>query len=96
MWEVILRVPNKDINLFYKGESYNSYKFMGSHFTKERGKFGTRFTVWAPKAAAVRVLGDFNNWNPRDGDNLERIWGKDLWSGFIIGVKRNLYTNMKL
>ncbi|BAH08137.1 1,4-alpha-glucan branching protein GlgB [Clostridium kluyveri] len=88
MWEVILRVPNKDINLFYKGESYNSYKFMGSHFTKERGKFGTRFTVWAPKAVAVRVLGDFNNWNPRDGDNLERIWGKDLWSGFIIGVKK--------
>lgn len=88
MWEVILRVPNKDINLFYKGESYNSYKFMGLHFTKERGKFGTRFTVWAPKAAAVRVLGDFNNWNPRDGDNLERIWGKDLWSGFIIGVKK--------
>lgn len=83
----MLRVPKNDINLFYKGKNYSAYDIMGSHFTKERGKFGTRFTVWAPKAEMVRVLGDFNNWNPRDSDNLKRVHGKDLWSRFIAGVK---------
>ena len=69
MWEVVFTVSDRDMDLFYKGENYNSYKFMGSHFTKERGKWGTRFTVWAPNARAVRVVGDFN---------LEKICGVAL------------------
>ncbi len=90
MWEVVFTVSDRDMDLFYKGENYNSYKFMGSHFTKERGKWGTRFTVWAPKARAVRVVGDFNSWSPREEDNLKRVLGKNLWSGFVVGVEKGV------
>lgn len=64
---------------------------MGAHFTKERGRLGTRFTVWAPNAKKIRVLGDFNNWKPDDSYKLERIptkSGRDIWSKFVIGIKK--------
>lgn len=88
---VIVKVPDKDISLFYKGKNYKSYDFMGAHFTKERGRLGVRFTVWAPNAKRVRVVGDFNDWKSDDSYNLERIStksGNGIWSKFVIGIKK--------
>ncbi|MFW6599539.1 1,4-alpha-glucan branching protein GlgB [Propionibacteriaceae bacterium Y2011] len=46
---------------------------------------GTRFSVWAPNAQAVRLVGDFNGWQ---GDRtwLERIEGTGIWATFCEGV----------
>jgi 1,4-alpha-glucan branching enzyme len=47
---------------------------------------GTVFGVWAPNAEHVRVVGDFNDWNP-DGPSLQRVGMSGLWEGHVAGVR---------
>lgn len=85
---MVCKVVDKDIRFFYKGKNYKSYNLMGAHFTKERGRLGARFTVWAPNAKRVRVLGDFNSWESESGIELKKVFGTNLWSIFVIGIKK--------
>ncbi|HEV7716830.1 MAG TPA: 1,4-alpha-glucan branching protein GlgB, partial [Steroidobacteraceae bacterium] len=51
------------------------------------GGAGTDFAVWAPNAARVSVVGDFNGWRP-DANPLEvRPDSSGIWAGFVLGVK---------
>jgi 1,4-alpha-glucan branching enzyme len=55
-----------DQYLFREGTHSRLYEKLGAHFVadKEAGD-ATHFAVWAPNAAAVAVVGDFNDWDPR-------------------------------
>src|SRR5690606_4175574 len=54
-----------------------SYAYLGAHPNGQ----GAWFTVWAPNADAVSVVGDFNDWAP-ERHPLQRAGG-GLWSGFV-------------
>lgn len=82
-------ISDYDIHLFHEGTHYNCYKFMGAHYVKEDRKWGVRFTVWAPKAAEVRVVGEFNDWKPKKEYSFERLNDGGLWSLFVTGLKEN-------
>lgn len=57
-----LRYPKKiKVNL-NKMPQLKIYNFFGSHITTLNGTEGVRFTLWAPHAKAVSVVGNFNNW----------------------------------
>ncbi len=45
------------------GQSINAYDYFGAHFTKQDGKDGVVFRLYAPMASDVSVIGDFNNWD---------------------------------
>ncbi len=47
-----------DLNRFGNGCHDSVYRFLGAHVGPE----GCHFRVWAPNAAAVDVIGDFNGW----------------------------------
>ena len=47
---------------------------------------GTAFTVWAPNAHAVRVVGDFNGWNGRI-HAMRELGSSGVWELFIPGVE---------
>ena len=47
--------------------------------------FGTRFSVWAPNAKAVRLVGDFNWWNG-EGHYMHLVPGSGVWALFVEGV----------
>jgi 1,4-alpha-glucan branching enzyme len=81
-------ISNYDIYLFHEGNHYESYKFMGAHYKKENNRNGYRFTVWAPKAKEVRVVGEFNNWYG-DKHSMNKVNEVGIWSVFIPGVKEN-------
>jgi 1,4-alpha-glucan branching enzyme len=49
------------------------------------GADGTHFSVWAPNAEAVAVMGDFNHWDPRRHPLRPRA-SSGIWEGFIPGV----------
>ena len=49
----------KDLYLFNHGEYFDSYHTFGN----KRMEGGVRFTVWAPNAREIAVVGDFNDWN---------------------------------
>ncbi|MCX7971194.1 MAG: hypothetical protein N3A57_06485, partial [Negativicutes bacterium] len=57
------RLLDKDsIYLFHQGTNYRSYQFMGAHVEEVKKLKGVRFNVWAPNAAAVSIVGEFNDW----------------------------------
>lgn len=67
------------LHLFHEGTLNKSYELFGSHLVRHRKKVvGTRFTVWAPNAKKVRVMGSFNEWNgevhPLEKLNKEGVW----------------------
>lgn len=82
-------VSDYDIHLFHEGAHYNCYKFMGAHYVKEGKRWGVRFTVWAPRAAEVRVVGEFNDWQSKKEYSFERLNDEGLWSLFVSGLKEN-------
>ena len=80
-----------DLDLFLIGEGRHErlWEVMGSHVREHWGTHeavaGTSFTVWAPHAAAVRVVGSFNDW---DGAKhaMRRLNEGGIWELFIPGV----------
>ncbi len=77
-----------DIGLFKGGQHFRGYEKFGAHLMTKDGINGTYFSVWAPNAEAVSVIGDFNGWN-RDSHHLNVRWDSSgIWEGFIPEVKQ--------
>ena len=72
--------------LFHQGKNAEAYKLFGSHFAEKAGVSGVVFRVWAPKAADVSVVGDFNHWN-REESYMKKISDGGIWELFIPGLK---------
>ena len=74
-----------DLYLFHQGTNYHAQEMLGAHFVEQNGRRGVRFTVWAPNANAVSVVGDFNDWsvlvNP-----MSRIGDGEIWETFVEGL----------
>jgi 1,4-alpha-glucan branching enzyme len=67
------------LHLFHEGTLYDSYELLGARIVKQDQKVSTIFTVWAPNAIDVRIVGDFNNWNGTDY-SLHRLNNEGIWS----------------
>ena len=79
-----------DRYLFHQGRHYESYDFLGSHITEEKGKKGVRFTVWAPNAEEISVIGDFNDWN-KSKNPMQKIEDSGIWTTFIEGAENKMH-----
>ncbi|MDR0286096.1 MAG: 1,4-alpha-glucan branching protein GlgB [Clostridiales bacterium] len=70
---------------FKAGENFSCYTMFGSRVSVEdiNGErvSGVQFTVWAPNALAVSVVGDFNYWDPDRDPMVKDVNG--IWSLFI-------------
>lgn len=74
------RLTDDDIYYWQEGTHVRSYERLGAHCNQQ----GTWFTVWAPNAANVEVIGDFNGWTV-GSDKLTRREG-GLWEGYVRGA----------
>ncbi len=75
-----------DIDLFKGGKHYRLYEKFGSHIITIDGVEGTYFSVWAPSAKSISVIGDFNYW-VEGQHQLNVRWDESgIWEGFIPGV----------
>ncbi len=74
------------LHLFHEGNNNKAYEFFGSHFDERNGRKGVVFRVWAPKAAAVSVVGDFNRWD-RTVSPMNKISDGGIWELFIPDLK---------
>jgi 1,4-alpha-glucan branching enzyme len=82
-------LTDHDIYLFREGTYVRAYEKLGAH-SLPRGperEQGTHFAVWAPNAAAVSVVGDFNGWNPTTHPLTARGDSSGVWEGFVAGVR---------
>ena len=79
-------ITQMDRYLFGEGTHYQIYDKLGAHPKNYKGKDGFYFAVWAPHAAAVSVVGDFNNWDP-DADPMKVLETSGIYEAFIPGLK---------
>ncbi len=76
--------------LFGEGRHERLWDALGAHVlryddpmgssegVKNEQVVGTAFTVWAPNAHAVRVVGDFNGWNGR-AHAMRELGSSGIW-----------------
>lgn len=67
---------------YLQGQSCEAYLVLGAHPVHEYGQDGARFTVYAPHAGAVFLIGEFSGWN---------AWAMDrrpdgFWTIFVEGA----------
>ncbi len=87
--ELTLELSEFQSYLFHEGTNYHSYKMLGSKYidaTNDHDR-GFLFRVWAPSAAKVSLVGDFNGWQI-DASPMERLENSGgIWSLFIPGME---------
>lgn len=84
---------DEDIHNFQNGTNYSLYKKFGSHPLKVLNTDGYYFSVWAPNATMISVVGDFNQWNTKAHPLFVRLDKSGIWEGFIPNIKE--YENYK-
>ncbi len=76
-----------DLHLFAEGSHDRIYDRLGAHVREVNGISGTNFSVWAPNAREVHVLGDFNDW--RWGSTpLASRGSTGIWEAFVPKVAK--------
>jgi 1,4-alpha-glucan branching enzyme len=70
-----------DLHLFGEGNHRRLWDFLGAHVVDPADPgAGIRFSVWAPNARAVSVVGDWNDW--RDSETRLAPQGRSgVWAG---------------
>jgi 1,4-alpha-glucan branching enzyme len=71
-----------DLHLALEGRHEELYARLGAHVRELDGVAGTAFAVWAPNAAAVAVIGDFNSWDGRLHP-MRSLGSSGIWELFV-------------
>ncbi len=75
-----------DQYLFGRGVHYSLHRQMGGRLCHHQGADGVKFTVWAPSAKAISLVGDFNHWDGRVNP-MRSLGACGVWELFIPGLK---------
>ena len=78
-------VAQEELDKFNAGTNYGVYKIFGSHEVEINNTKGVQFTVWAPKAIRVSVIGAFNAWDGRITP-MNRVENSDVFTVFVPGL----------
>ena len=76
--------------LYHSGCLTDGWRLFGAHPATEKGTHGWWFNVWAPRAKAVSVVGDFNGWDPEETPLALK---GEFWQGFVPDLP--VYTSYK-
>ncbi|MCX5204104.1 1,4-alpha-glucan branching enzyme [Streptomyces sp. NBC_00237] len=74
-----------DLHLIGEGRHEELWTALGAQPMTHQDVTGTRFTVWAPNARGVRVVGDFNYWDGT-GYPMRSLGGTGVWELFLPDV----------
>lgn len=86
---------SEDIKKFESGIHYSIYEKMGAHPMTAGGAEGVYFSVWAPCAMRVSVVGDFNLWDGRR-HQMRRLGDSGIFELFIPGLKTGMIYKYEL
>ena len=81
-------MDREDFIKFGSGIHYRVHEKLGAHLIKRGGVSGCEFAVWAPSAARVSVIGDFNNWDGRICQ-MHRLDPIGIFEIFVPGAREN-------
>jgi 1,4-alpha-glucan branching enzyme len=77
-----------DLYLIAEGRHEQLWKALGAQVRRDQtgALLGTAFSVWAPNAHAVSLIGDHNYWD-RSAHQMHRIGSSGIWEIFVAGTK---------
>ncbi|MBT9776163.1 1,4-alpha-glucan branching protein GlgB [Clostridium sp. MCC353] len=78
-------ITEVDRYLYGNGTHYEIYEKLGAHPKTYKGKEGMYFAVWAPHAASVGVVGNFNNWDP-EANPMQVLADSGIYEAFVPGI----------
>jgi 1,4-alpha-glucan branching enzyme len=79
------QLPPFDQHLFGEGKHWHIYQKLGAHLHSVDSISGVHFSVWAPNAQRVSVVGEFNRWDGRC-HSMRNLGGSGIWEIFIPGL----------
>lgn len=84
-----------DLQRFSRGDHCRAWQFMGAHLRTLNRRRGVHFSVWAPNADGVSVIGDFNDW---DGNRHPmQVRGESgIWEIFVPGLNSGALYKFQL
>ncbi|QVL57266.1 MAG: 1,4-alpha-glucan branching protein GlgB [Simkaniaceae bacterium] len=77
---------DEDALLFNQGKHWKISEVMGGRFCIHQEVQGVKFSVWAPHANWVSLVGDFNNWN-HENNPMRLIGSSGVWELFVPGLE---------
>ena len=90
------QITDYDIYLFKRGSHFALYDKLGAHLKKMNGMEGAFFSVWAPNAEKISLIGDFNNWDENINILKNRGDESGIWEMFIPNIKEGALYKYKI
>ncbi len=90
------QITDYDIYLFKRGSHFALYDKLGAHLKKMNGMKGAFFSVWAPNAEKISLIGDFNNWDENINILKNRGDESGIWEMFIPNIKEGALYKYKI
>ena len=76
-----------DLHLAGEGRHLLQYEKLGAHPLEMESVNGTAFSVWAPNARRVSLIGSFNSWDGRQLP-MRQMGASGIWELFVPGIQR--------
>jgi 1,4-alpha-glucan branching enzyme len=86
---------NVDVHLFHEGTHRRLWEVLGAHLRTVAGVPGVSFSVWAPNARRVSVVGDFARWDGRLFP-MRRLAGSGVFELFVPGLEADVVYKFEL
>jgi 1,4-alpha-glucan branching enzyme len=80
-------ITDDDAYLFNEGRHFRLYDKLGARFVNHAGINGVYFSVWAPNAERVFLIGNFNDWQ-KGSHELSPHGQSGIWEGFFSDIPR--------
>ncbi|MEN0063472.1 MAG: 1,4-alpha-glucan branching protein GlgB [Myxococcota bacterium] len=80
-----------DRHLFAEGTHHRLHHRLGARPIEG----GYLFRVWAPSAASVAIIGEFNGWDPQ-AHGMVRLGDSGVWEGVVLGIDRGQHYKFRI
>lgn len=81
-------LSDEDAFLFHQGKHWKIADVMGGRLCVHQEIHGVKFSVWAPNAERVFLVGDFNHWKT-NRNPMRMIGSSGIWELFVPGLREN-------
>ncbi len=88
-------LSDADLHLIGEGNELRLYDKLGAQLREVDGVHGTAFSVWAPNAKRISVVGDFNDWDGR-WHVMRPLGDSGVWELFVPQVGQGAHYKFEL